>query len=68
MKLSTRNQFKGTVVSIKDGVVTSEVVVDIGGGNQVVAVISKESVDNLGLKVGSEVTSLIKSTSVMLMA
>jgi len=67
MKLSARNQFKGKVVSIKEGVVTSEVTVDIGGGNTMVSIISKDSVEQLGIAVGQDVTTLVKSTSVMLM-
>lgn len=68
MKLSARNQFKGKVVSVKPGVVTGEVVVDIGGGNLMTSIISMDSVNDLGIKVGSEVNTLVKSTSVMIMA
>jgi molybdopterin-binding protein len=67
MKLSARNQFRGKVIEIKEGVVTSEVIVDIGGGNTMVSIISKDSVERLGISVGQDVTTLVKSTSVMLM-
>jgi len=67
MALSARNQFKGKVVSIKEGVVTAYVVVDIGGGNHVTSSVSMDAVKDLGLKVGSEVTSVIKASSVLLM-
>lgn len=66
MKLSARNQFKGTVLEVKEGAVSAVVIVDIGGGNKVTSTISLDSVKELGIKVGSEVTTIIKSTSVML--
>lgn len=68
MKVSGRNQLKGTVTDIKKGIITAEVVVDIGGGNHITSIVSLESIEDLGIKPGSEVTALIKSTSVMLLA
>lgn len=68
MKISGRNQLKGTVTDIKKGVITAEVVIDIGGGNHITSIVSLESIEDLGIKTGSEVTALIKSTSVMLLA
>ncbi|MDF2503364.1 MULTISPECIES: TOBE domain-containing protein [Clostridium] len=68
MKISGRNQLKGTVEAIKKGVITAEVVVNIGGGNKVTSIVSLESIEDLGIKEGSEITALIKSTSVMLLA
>lgn len=61
MKTSARNQFSGKVQNIKLGAVNAEVVVDIGGGNQLVAVITNESVDHLRLSVGMEVYALVKA-------
>lgn len=49
MKLSARNQFQGTVKTIKLGNVMAEVVVDIGGGHEVVSAITRGSVEHLGL-------------------
>ncbi len=66
MELSARNQFPGTVVRIKKGVVTAEVVVRIAGGHEIVSVITMSSVKTLGLKKGSRVTAVIKSTEVMI--
>lgn len=68
MKISGRNQLKGTVTDIKKGVITAEVAIDIGGGNHITSIVSLESIEDLGIKTGSEVTALIKSTSVMLLA
>jgi molybdate transport system regulatory protein len=44
MELSARNQLKGTITSITLGSIMAEVVVDIGGGNQVVSAITRGSV------------------------
>tara|TARA_B100000965_G_scaffold289673_1_gene247499 strand:- start:664 stop:822 length:159 start_codon:yes stop_codon:yes gene_type:complete len=52
MKISARNQITGTVTDIKDGVVTAQVTVDIGGGNTIVSSITIDSVKNLGIGPG----------------
>ena len=61
MKTSARNQFLGSVKSIKLGAINAEVVMDIGGGDMLAAVITNESVDHLGLKVGSEAYAMVKA-------
>lgn len=66
MKISARNQLNGTVKSIKEGIVTAEVVVQLDGGQEIVSVITMTSVQNLGLKPGAPVTAIIKATEVML--
>ena len=66
MRLSTRNQLTGRVTAIEVGSVMAIVKVDIGGGQQVTASVTKDAVEELGLAVGSPVTALIKSTEVML--
>lgn len=66
MKISARNQLKGKVVSIARGSVMAKVVVDIGGGNTITAAITGDSVDELGLKPGSQVAAVIKATEVMI--
>ena len=63
--LSARNQFKGTVKSVKLGNVMAEVVVTVGGV-EVVAAITRASAEQLGLKVGDTVTAVVKSTDVMI--
>jgi len=65
MKLSTRNQLKGTVKSVTTGTVMAEVVVDVNG-QDVVAAITRGSVEQLELAEGDAVTVLIKATEVML--
>jgi molybdopterin-binding protein len=62
--ISARNQFKGTIKSIKTGEVMAEVVVTTGGID-IVSIISRGSVENLKLKVGDKVTTIIKATGVM---
>jgi molybdate transport system regulatory protein len=65
MKLSARNQLKGTVRSVKVDGVMAEVVVEIGG-QEVVSVITRDSAEHLGLKQGAPVIVVIKATEVML--
>ena len=65
MSLSARNQFPGTVVSVKTGSVMSEVIIDIGGGHQIVSLISASAAKRLKLKKGSKAVAVIKSTEVI---
>ena len=65
MKLSARNQFKGTVVAIQDGAVNGIVKIDIGGGNIISSVITMASIHELGLKVGGTAYAVIKASNVM---
>ena len=65
MQLSARNQLKGKVKSVSDGAVMSEVVVVVGG-QEIVAAITRGSVQSLGLAAGDDVTVVIKSTDVMI--
>jgi molybdate transport system regulatory protein len=66
MKLSARNQIKGTVQAIKTDQIMAEVTVALPGGGTVVSVITAESARNLDLKQGMTVIVVIKSTEVML--
>ena len=66
MKISARNQLGGTVKTVTDGAVMSEVVIEIAGGNEVVAAITAESARRLGLAPGKKVVAIIKSTEVLL--
>lgn len=61
MKTSARNQFLGSIKSIKLGAINAEVVMDIGGGDMLAAVITNESVEHLGLKVGAEAYAMVKA-------
>ena len=66
MPLSARNQFPGTVSSIKAGGVMSEVTIDIGGGHQIVSLISASSAKRLKLKKGGKAIAVIKATEVII--
>ncbi|MBL8258386.1 MAG: TOBE domain-containing protein [Candidatus Competibacteraceae bacterium] len=68
MQTSARNQFLGRVTRLNVGPINAEVGVDIGGGDHITALITRSSVENLGLREGSEVFALIKASSVILMA
>jgi molybdopterin-binding protein len=63
--LSARNQFKGTVKSVKLGGVMAEVVVTVGG-LEIVSAITRTSAEALALKAGDEVKTIIKSTEVLI--
>lgn len=65
MQISARNQLPGTIKEITIGIVTAEVVVDVAG-HDVVAVITKSSVEGMQLTVGDPITVVIKATEVML--
>jgi len=65
VKLSARNVLKGKVKKVNHGAVNSEVVIELTGGEEVVAVITKASAENLGLAEGKEVYAVIKATNVM---
>jgi molybdopterin-binding protein len=65
MKLSARNQLKGTVRAIRRGEAIANVELDVAG-NRVVASITVEAVDELGISEGSDVTAVIKASDVML--
>ncbi|AJA49912.1 hypothetical protein CPAST_c38740 [Clostridium pasteurianum DSM 525 = ATCC 6013] len=68
MSISARNQLKGKVVAVKKGLVTAEVVLEIAGGDKVTSIISLDSIEDLGVKEGTELTAVIKSTDVMILA
>lgn len=64
--LSARNQLRGTVLAVKDGGVLCEVVLRLGDGQEITSVITRRSVEQLGLRRGQPVVAVIKSTEVML--
>ncbi len=68
MRLSARNVLKGTVERIVPGAVNSEVTVELPGGQELVSVITKSSVERLGLAEGKEVAAVIKASNVMIAA
>lgn len=65
MKLSARNKLKGTVAFVEEGLITAKVKIDLGNGNILTSIISKEAVEDLGLKIGDTAYAIIKSTEVI---
>ncbi len=65
MQISARNQLRGRVTSISLGNVMAEVHVQVGQ-NEIVSVVTRGSVEALGIKVGDDVVALIKATEVMI--
>lgn len=66
MNTSARNQFLGKVNSVKQGPINAEVMLDIGGGDELVAIITHDSVEHLALAPGVEAYALIKAPWVIL--
>jgi molybdopterin-binding protein len=66
MKISGRNKLQATVKEIVKGGVMAKVVMDYKG-EEIVAVITVDSVDDLDLQTGDQVTALVKATEVMVL-
>lgn len=66
MKTSARNAFHCTVTEVRRGPVNVEVVLKVSAAHSIVAVITNESADTLGLIVGREAMALVKASFVML--
>jgi molybdopterin-binding protein len=65
MRISARNGFKGKVEKVEEGPITANVKIKIESPTEITAVITKESVKDLNIKVGDEVVAIIKATEVM---
>jgi molybdopterin-binding protein len=65
VKISARNQLDGTVTAITRGEAIANVVLDVQG-QRLVASITVEAVEELGLAEGSTVTAVVKASDVML--
>ncbi|MFZ0711879.1 MAG: molybdopterin-binding protein [Terrimicrobiaceae bacterium] len=66
MKISARNILKGRVAKIVQGAVNCEVTLEVAPGVEVVSIITKTSVQSLGLAEGKEAFAAIKASSVMI--
>lgn len=66
MKVSARNLIPGKIKELTLGLVNAEVVVEVSPGVEIVSVITKHSVERMGLKVGSKVKAMVKASSVMI--
>ncbi len=65
MKLSARNQIKGKIAAVQKGQTTGHVSIDIGNGVTIMASITNEAIDDLGLQVGHDAIAVIKASDVM---
>ena len=65
MKLSARNVLKGTITKLVHGAVNTEVVIKLAGGDEVVAIVTKESAQNLALAQGKVAYAVIKANQVI---
>ena len=65
MKLSARNQLSATVKSINKGEAIANVVLDVAG-QRLVASITVEAADDLGLSEGTRVSAIIKASDVII--
>lgn len=63
--LSARNRLAGIVAEVTVDGLLAKVEIDVSGPSRVVAIITRESVEELGLKAGVSVNAVVKSTSVM---
>lgn len=65
MKTSARNHFAGQVTRVQRGSVNDEIEIEAAGGQKVVAIVTHESAENLGLSVGAQAFALVKASSIV---
>jgi len=65
MKVSARNQLKGKVKRIQDGMVNTEVVIELAPGVEITSIITKTSAESLKIKEGMNVYAVVKASNVM---
>jgi molybdopterin-binding protein len=65
VKLSARNVIKGRVKKVTHGAVNSEILLELPGGTEIVAIITRQSAESLGLAEGSDAYAVVKASSVM---
>ncbi len=66
MQISARNSLKGTIKSIEDGAVNSQIIVELSSGVEVVSIITKDSAQRLNLSEGKTVYAVVKASDVMI--
>lgn len=65
-RFSARNQLVGKVAKLGRGAVNTQVTLTLAGGSVLGAVVTNDAADELGLKVGAEVTAMFKASNVLL--
>ena len=68
MRISARNQLKGTITQVTEGAVNGIVTIGLGGGVAIKADITNEAIEALGLRAGEPAVAIIKATNVMFAA
>ena len=68
MRTSARNQFLATVAAVHRGAINDEIELGIVGGQKLVATVTHESTEALGLKPGTEAFALIKASSIIVVS
>lgn len=66
IRLSARNCLEGKVLSVNDGAVNAEVVIELPGGSKVYSIVTREAVAELGLAPGVSATAVIKASHIIL--
>jgi molybdate transport system ATP-binding protein len=64
-RLSARNQLAGKVTRVQPGAVNAEVVIDVGPGLSIAAIVTQQSATALGLAAGAPATAIFKASSVI---
>ena len=64
--LSARNRFRGIVRSVEIDGLIARIEIDVTEPSRVVAIVTRESVEELGLRAGMSAAGVVKSTSVMI--
>lgn len=67
MKTSARNQFAGPISAIQEGVVDTEVTIQLGPDLALTAIVTRESAENMGLALGRDVLAFVKASSILLL-
>lgn len=65
MEISARNKMNGKITDIKTGGVMASDKIQVEEPGEITALITKESVEKLGLKEGDDATAIIKSTEII---
>ncbi|MBV4476679.1 TOBE domain-containing protein [Pseudomonas sp. B2M1-30] len=66
IRLSARNCLQGKVLSVTDGAVNAEVVIELAGGSKVYSIVTRDAVTELGLAAGVSATAVIKASHIIL--
>jgi molybdate transport system regulatory protein len=68
MSISARNRFPGTISAVIPGPINAQVALTLAGGDKIVAIVTNDSVKNLGLVVGKAATAFVKAPWVLVLA